>query len=701
MKEPDKSILLSLIVVLWVVLPITLLVATQEANGQTDWLSPDGMTQVMNGVDDGTYHVSLGHTFPYYGGTFTDAWMSTNGFIMLYDPTTQFGNSNTSNSYCCSGQDMTTATNGSFSFMLAPLWTDLKDYNLTNDDGYYYETGTGGSSFLWYNVKEYGQTNNNNTFKVDLWPDGSFDFIYDEVAVTNHTTFIGFSGDTSFGDATKLWMGSNISDSNLGNMTWWDQLFVGQGYAWYGDDGGYDASVDCSNALNDSRCPGYEAAYFTQQCDIDPLYDTTCPGYDNALLLQDMSGTDFVFGDDITDFYDTDSVEETYTFTSYEEETNMFTSYEEEVSAFMEEEDYADTGFDDVEFNQGDESGSYEETWTVWDNTEFEDEPTIAEETEEIHSNALSESQAEPILGGDPDREISEEIALEEDMGNIDEELPILEEVMGNIDEELPILEETSPLKINAVDIALTTAARAEINATQIAQKQQSQSVISVSIAQETALNETDITQNQVSESNFSFGTMDTIVENATFNMIVDPTITVDIVTVVQSSTEQATQQEEETIDFQMESSTPQMDTGFAAQQDQSFSTGQSITAVLNNVAPNFSQFDVAPPSQQEQRQTSRAETAANNMSQEQIDSSMENMTEEMQDSGGFSDQSLTIFLMGRVDGFANYGGQLQDNPFYNDRGLPISRVQNDRNTMLQLIGTSGKHEAMIQEQYE
>jgi len=692
MKEPDKSIFLSLIVVLWIVLPITLLVATQEANGQTDWLSPDGMTQVMNGVDDATYHVSLGHTFPYYGGTFTDAWMSTNGVIMLYDPTTQFGNSNYNSSYCCSGQDMTTATNGSFSFMLAPLWTDLKDYNLTNDDGYYYETGSGGSSFLWYNVKEYGQTNNNNTFQVDLWPDGSFDFLYDEVTVTNHATFIGFSGNTSFGDATKLWMGNNISDSNLGNMTWWDNVYTGYGYAWYGDDGGYDPSVDCTDALNDSRCPGYAQAYFDQQCDIDPLYDTTCPGYDNALLLQDMSGTDFVFGDDITDFYDTDQIEETYTFTSYEEE---------EVSAFMEEEDYADTGFDIAEFNQGDESGSYEETWTVWDNTEFQDEPTIAEETEEIYRNALSESQSEPILGGDPDREISEEIVLEDEYVQESEESIHEEEVMGNIEEELPISEETSPLKINAVDIALTTAARAEINATQIAQKQQSQSAISVSIAQETALNETDITQNQVSESNFSFGTMDTIVENATFNMIVDPTITVDIVTVVQSSTEQATQQEEETIDFQMESSTPQMDTGFAAQQDQSFSTGQSITAVLNNVAPNFSQFDVAPPSQQEQKQTARAETAANNMSQEQIDSSMENMTEEMQDSGGFSDQSLTIFLMGRVDGFANYGGQLQDNPFYNDRGLPISRVPNDRNTMLQLIGTSGKHEAMIQEQYE
>jgi len=60
-------------------------------------------TQVMNGVDDGTVHIQLGHVFPYYGGIFTDAWMSSNGFILLYDPTTGYGNSSTNNQGCCSG----------------------------------------------------------------------------------------------------------------------------------------------------------------------------------------------------------------------------------------------------------------------------------------------------------------------------------------------------------------------------------------------------------------------------------------------------------------------------------------------------------------------------------------------------------------------------------------------------------------------
>ena len=109
-----------------------------NAYADADWLTPDGMTKVMEGIDDSTHHVSLGHTFPYYGGVFTDAWMSSNGVILLYDPTTQFGNPDTYNSMCCSGIDLSAGNPwGNFSFMLAPLWTDLRDANLTSDDGYY------------------------------------------------------------------------------------------------------------------------------------------------------------------------------------------------------------------------------------------------------------------------------------------------------------------------------------------------------------------------------------------------------------------------------------------------------------------------------------------------------------------------------------------------------------------------------------
>jgi hypothetical protein len=622
-----------------------------NAYADADWLSPAGMTKVMEGVDDGTFHVSLGHTFPYYGGIFTDAWMSSNGVIILYDPTTQFGNWNTRNSMCCSGYDLTNWEpwqGDQFSFMLAPLWTDLRDANLTTTDGYYYKTNEGVSSFLWYDVVEFG-TSNTNTFQANLWPDGSFDFLYDEVDITQHNTFMGFTGDITKNEINQL-------GYYQGGVTEFDIDFHSQsvngGRAWYGSDGGYETKLDCSNALNDSGCPGYEEAFFEQECLYDPLYDQQCSGYQGALAAQDLTGTDFIFGDDISDFY-------------YEEETEMFLFEEDETYMFTEEESY---GFQSDEF---DTTGTFEEEDFIG-----EPETIYSEEFGEVYTEpTLQEERAfpdEPILpeeegmGTDP---IGEDLALEDEY--FESEFTQVDEDMSNLSQDLHMTEDTiSQPSVNAVSIALTTVANAESAARQTAYQQ--------------SVDSGDYTQD------FTFGDFDAAFENATINMLVDPTVTVTEIS------------EEEVVEFQMEATTTQMDTGFAAQQDQSFSTGQSITAVLNNVQPNFSQFDVAPPSQTEQQTTAKAESQANNMSEEQLAANLDEFADDMKNSGGFGDQSLTVFLMGRNAAFAQYNNvNLQDNPFYDDKGLPTSRVQNDRNTMLQLIGTSGKHEELISGQYK
>ena len=76
-------------------------------------LSPTGMTQVMNGVDDATYHVPLGHNFPYMDKVFTDAWMSTNGFILLWSPQTKNNvgvQTGPTYGHCCDGYNFSAGT---------------------------------------------------------------------------------------------------------------------------------------------------------------------------------------------------------------------------------------------------------------------------------------------------------------------------------------------------------------------------------------------------------------------------------------------------------------------------------------------------------------------------------------------------------------------------------------------------------------
>lgn len=144
-------------------------------------------------------------------------------------------------------------------------------------------------------------------------------------------------------------------------------------------------------------------------------------------------------------------------------------------------------------------------------------------------------------------------------------------------------------------------------------------------------------------------------------------------------------------------------DQDFGNQTDQAFSTGASISTALTSTAPpDFSRFNVAPPTQQEQQTTQRADAQANNMSDEQLEQNLDEFSADMKDSGGFTDQSLTVFLMGRNSAFSQYSNvQLQDNPFYNDKGMPGGSIQNDRRGMLRLVGTDNKHDALVSLQYK
>lgn len=258
---------------------------SSNVSAEADWLNPAGMTQIMDGYDDGTFNIKLGHEFKYYGGTFTDAWMSTNGFLMFYDEETQIGNPNVKYNYngCCQPYP---PQDNNMGFSIAPLWTDLVDKGLGEDSGYFYKANEGVSSFLWYNVNEF-YNDNQNTFQINLWPDGSFDFAYDEVDITQHDVWIGFTGDVEKEEVNELFYargGMDEFDIDFHTTT------VQGGRIWYGQDGGYQSTgPDCSNPLNDPTCEGYNEAYTAQQCSQNPLYDPSCNGYEQAYTDQQCS----------------------------------------------------------------------------------------------------------------------------------------------------------------------------------------------------------------------------------------------------------------------------------------------------------------------------------------------------------------------------------------------------------------------------
>ena len=130
-------------------------------------------------VDDGiSPAIDLSFNFSFYGSTFTQARMATNGCL-------HFGNSG---SYC---SDYTPdPINGQHTYTLYPFWTDL----IRDTDSRMKSYGDSEKMiFGWYKMREYNRVSD-NSFEVILWNNNSFDFRYRELDIINHDVLIGEVG---------------------------------------------------------------------------------------------------------------------------------------------------------------------------------------------------------------------------------------------------------------------------------------------------------------------------------------------------------------------------------------------------------------------------------------------------------------------------------------------------------------------------
>jgi len=222
--------------------------------------------------DDGiSPAIDLSFNFNFYGSTFSQARMATNGCL-------HFGSSG---SYC---NDYTPdPINGQHTYTIYPFWTDL----IRDSDSRMKSWGDSSKMiFGWYNLREYNRASD-NSFEIILWNNHSFDLRYRELDIINHDVLIGEVGankDDSYtyyyhdecntgstNSSTCVNTDWNNSDKNT-NLENGGSLF-----GW-----GSGSGIDCSNPLNDSSCSGYADALLTQQCNISSLYDESCPYYWDA-----------------------------------------------------------------------------------------------------------------------------------------------------------------------------------------------------------------------------------------------------------------------------------------------------------------------------------------------------------------------------------------------------------------------------------
>jgi len=164
--------------------------------------APTTMTPLNLG-DDNTQNVALGFEFDYWGQTFTDVWVSSNGFVSF-----QSGNH-----LCCNGQPIEMAQRNT----IYAYWSDLISFT----GNPYYRRDDGSILFGWYGVSEYG-TNNSSTFEIGLFADGKIQLNFGNLGFSGYRDFTAGITGPGANDNIPLFYGRNAQflQNQSGILSW-------------------------------------------------------------------------------------------------------------------------------------------------------------------------------------------------------------------------------------------------------------------------------------------------------------------------------------------------------------------------------------------------------------------------------------------------------------------------------------------------
>jgi hypothetical protein len=245
----------------------------------------------MSAQDDGTSQVfDLGFDFTFFGEPFNQAYMASNGCLILGQLAT--GNNWEKN---CTQYEPSEAPNTNYT--MYPFWTDLI---------------MGGNSsmlamqvdnkviFGWYEMWEYYR-DSKNTFELWLYPNNSYEARYSELDIKDHDVFIGIQGNENERETyyfhDKCFTGQ-VNSKECVSQDWNDTAInfdlENNGSILVGE------ALDCSDPLVDPSCPYYWEAYDDQQCDLDPQYGPFCRGYtqEDSVAYFDEEQVDYGFNEE-------------------------------------------------------------------------------------------------------------------------------------------------------------------------------------------------------------------------------------------------------------------------------------------------------------------------------------------------------------------------------------------------------------------
>ena len=331
----------------------------------------------------------------------------------------------------------------------------------------------------------------------------------------------------------------------------------------------------------------------------------------------------------------------------------------------------------------------------------------ISEEIEEAFEEEISIDVLEELL----DDEAFEELINEEELQELLQEEPeLIIEEEETVEEVNEIVEETAPAEVKEEKKESSRPSRSSMVVAKLKRELgAAASVVSQQIQSGSESQSSESGQgSQLSQGGDTFaleqqeqstGTVD--IQVATVE--VGPQTNVFEVAEQQQEQQQVAQQE---FTFESNDSFGSSSVEFENTFNDALGAGQSIGQFLSNETPDFSSFDVAPPSVSEKRTSKAVENLAERLGEEAAAEQLAAQLESNSESGGFDDQTVAVTVLGYKAGFSAYTGmeQINDNGnWYEVKMLYTNaKIDDNKGSFYRMAGsTEAKLKTMILSQYK
>jgi hypothetical protein len=226
----------------------------------------------------------------------------------------------------------------------------------------------------------------------------------------------------------------------------------------------------------------------------------------------------------------------------------------------------------------------------------------------------------------------------------------------------------------------------------QVEQQQQAtgapipQQIVEESITQQIVLDNTIQQQEYINETqDFSSPSDNTTMVINTFDSIGDISVAQEVFSMIEPEIEDT---------VELSNTFAEVSVEFEQTFNDALGVGQSIGQFLSNEVPNFTRFNVEPPTVQEQQVTTAVESLADRVGTEQAEANLQAQFESMEETGGFGDQTVAVAFIGYAPGFSAYTAQTQlaDRAgWYQSTQLPSPDVVDNNFSFYMMAGNADK----------